>query len=104
NCVVTEIWQTQTLHQHSAVCMWIGSHPAITTGSKRSQFRSETTSIVEQLIGPIASHPLFEQRDVFRLLVHLAHWYLVAAPVIFDLFAIDFARAGPAFRRSQNNH
>ena len=39
-----------------------------------------------------------------RVFVHLAHGYLVRAPVAFGALAVDLLRAGPPFGRAEHDH
>ena len=71
--------------------------------SQLGEFGLEPALGVEQLLGPVALHPLFEDLDVLGL-VHVAHRHLVAAPVVLALLAVDLRRAGPALGRAEDDH
>src|SRR5262245_30267422 len=59
---------------------------------------------IEQLVRPVAFHPLFENAHMSRILVHLAHWHLVRAPIVLGAFAVDLLRAGPPLGRAKHDH
>ena len=89
--------------QQSAVGVGIIAHPAVTLRRKLGDFRLQPTVFVEEFFWPIALHPRFKNADVLWL-VHVTHWHLVAAPVAFALFAVDFRRTSPSLRRAEHDH
>src|SRR5215831_20679230 len=84
--------------------MGVRAHPAFSLRSEISQFGLQRASGVKELLRPIALHPLFEDLDVFRVLVHLAHRDLMRSPVAFRPLAIDLLRTRPSFRSAQHDH
>ena len=95
--VVAEVRHLQVAQQQAAVGVRVVAHPAVALRSQLGQFGLEPALGVEQLLRPVALHPLFEDADVLGL-VHVAHRHLVAAPVVLALLAVDLRRAGPALR------
>src|ERR1700737_4532318 len=84
--------------------MRIGTHTAGALRGEFGQFGPEAAVAVEELLGLIALHPLFEDAHMCRVLVHLPHWHLVRAPVTLGASAIDFLRARPALGRAKHDH
>ena len=80
--VVAEVGQAQVAKQQAAVGVRVGAHAALPSGAQLGQLGPEPAGVVEQLLGPVALHPLFEDADVARVVVHLAHRHLVRAPVV----------------------
>ena len=84
--------------------MGIGAHPACARRREGGQFGFQAAGRVEQLLGPVALHPGFEDAYVLRMAPHLAHRHLMRAPVAFLPLAVDLLWAGPAFRRAHDDH
>src|SRR5689334_17210164 len=84
--------------------MGVSAHTAFALRSQSGQFGLERAALVEELLRPIALHPLFEDCDVFGVLVHLAHRDLVSSPEIFRSLTIDLLRTGPSLRGAQYDH
>src|SRR5215475_12134536 len=84
--------------------MRIGAHAASALRRKLRELGDELAVIVEQLLGLVALHPFLEYAHVGRLLMHLAHWHLVSAPIVLSAFAVDFLRARPTFGRAKHDH
>src|SRR5262249_42035041 len=84
--------------------MRVSTHAA---GAPRGEFGNlglEPAGGVEKFRGSIALHPLLEDVDVGRLLVHFPHWHLMRAPVILGAFTVDFFRARPTLGRAEHDH
>src|SRR5947199_8264238 len=84
--------------------MGVSAHTAFALRSLGGQFGLQRASVVKELLRPIALHPLFEDFDVFRVLVHLAHRDLVRSPVVFRPLAIDLLRTRPSLWGAQHDH
>src|SRR5437899_1685100 len=84
--------------------MRVSAHTAFALRSQSGQFGLQRAALVKELLRPIALHPLFEDFDVFRVLVHLAHRDLVRSPEVFRPLAIDLLRTGPSLRGAQYDH
>jgi hypothetical protein len=78
--VVAKIGQLQIFQQQSAVGVRVVAHPAVAFRRQLGQFRFESAVGVEQLLRPVALHPLFEQGYVIGLGRHLGQRHLVRAP------------------------
>ena len=102
--VVAEIRQPQIAQQQAAIGVRVGAHAAAASRGELGQLGSEPAAVVEELLGPVALHPLFEDAHVRRVLVHLAHRHLVRAPVVLGALAVDLLRAGPALGCAQHDH
>ena len=101
--IVVEVRQPQILQQQTAVRVRIRAHPPRPDRRQVGELRLEPARRVEQLLRPIALHPLLENADVLGL-VHVAHRHLVTAPVALAELAVDLARARPALRCAQHDH
>ncbi len=95
--VLAEIGQAEIAQQQAAVGVRIRAHAAIAFGRQFGQFGNQPAGVIEQLFGLVASHPLFENREMLGLGAHLAERHLVGAPRVFDGHAVHFLGAGPAF-------
>src|SRR5207247_9919389 len=84
--------------------MGVSAHTAFALRSQGGQFGLQRASVVKELLRPIALHPLFEDFDVFRVLVHLAHRDLGRSPVVFRPLPIDLLRTRPSLRSAQHAH
>ena len=77
----------------------------VPVGRERLAARARAVPLgVEQLLGLVAAHPVFEQLQVRRVVAHVGERHLVRAPGAFDLVAVDLLRPGPALRRAQHDH
>jgi hypothetical protein len=102
--VVPEVRKPQVLEQQAAVAVGVGTHPPRPLGGHVGQLRLEPATGLEEFLGPIALHPVFEELHVRRVVVHLAHGHLVGAPESLGLLAIDLTRAGPPLGCAQDDH
>ena len=102
--VVAEVRQPQVVQQGAAVRVRIGAHPARPRRRQRGQFGFKAAGRVEQLLGPVALHPAFEDAHVLGVAPNLAHRHLMRAPVAFLALAVDLLRAGPALRGAHDDH
>src|SRR5215471_20874530 len=84
--------------------MRIGAHAARPLRSEVGQLGSKPAVVVEKLRRSVALHPLFKKADMGGVLVHLAHWHLMRAPVILGTLAIDFFWTSPALGSAQYDH
>ncbi len=75
--VVAEIRQFQVAQHQAAISVRVGAHAASAAGGEFGEFRPQAAVIVEEFGRPVTLHPLFEDGDVLRVLVHLAHRHLV---------------------------
>ena len=76
--IVAEVRHLQVSEQQAAVGVRVVAHPSVALRSQFGQFGLEPPLRVEQLFGPVALHPLFEDANVLGL-VHVAHRHLVRA-------------------------
>src|SRR5262249_1573544 len=90
--------------KQATVSVRIGAHTASAFRRQLRELGEELAVIVEQLLGHVALHPFFKYAHVARLLVHLPHWHLMGAPIVFSAFAVDFFGARPALRRAKHDH
>ena len=91
--VVAEIREPQISEEQAAVGVRVGAHAAAAVWGRASASSGRRlTAVVEELLGPIALHPLFEDAHVARILVHLSHRHLVRAPIALGPPAVDLLR------------
>src|SRR5262249_57707544 len=102
--VMTESGKPQFAQKQSAIRVRIGAHATGPSRGKVRQLGPEAAAAIEELLGSVALHPLFEDAHMGRVFVHLAHRHLVRAPVILGALAIDFFRARPALRSTDTDH
>ena len=102
--VGAEIRQVQVLQQQAAVGVRIRAHAARALGRQFGEFGDEGAVVVEQLLGPVALHPVFEDLEVLRLGGQLRERDLMGAESAFDLHAVDYLGPGPAFGRVEHDH
>src|SRR5579872_3988195 len=60
--------------------------------------------LIEEPLGLIAPHPLFDDAQVLGIRSHIEYRHLMSSPEILYLVPIDLLRSGPSFGRSKNNH
>ena len=99
--IIAKVGQAQIFEQHAAVGVRIGAHAPLAFRRQRGHLSFESAILIEQLLGLVALHPLFENLYVRGIFMHLAHRYLVRAPVTFGALAIDLLGTSPAFGRAQ---
>ena len=89
---------------HAAVRVRARAHAQLARRRQRGQLRDEHAALVEELLRPVAAHPLLEQLDVSLVAADIRHRHLVRAPRALDRLAVDLLRARPALRRAQDDH
>ena len=57
--------------QESAVGVRIRAHPAVSLRRDRSDFRFQRAAFIEQFVGPVTAHPLFEQFQMLGIFLHV---------------------------------
>src|SRR5262249_60497185 len=88
----------------AAVRVRVRAHAARPPRGKLGQLRHEAAVLAEELLGAVAAQPLFEDPEVVGVLADIGDRHLVRAPSAFDRKAVDLLRAGPALRRSEDDH
>ena len=101
---LAEVGHLERLQQQSAVGMRVHAHATAAFGRNLRQLRAEGALLVEEFLGLVALHPLFQQAQVIGLLANLAEWNLMRAPGIFDGLAVNKFRPGPSFGRTHDEH
>src|SRR4029077_16231756 len=71
---------------------------------KLGQLGAKPAAVIEELCRAVALPTLFEEAHMGRVLVHLAHWHLVRAPIVLGALAIDLFRTRPAFGCAKYDH
>jgi hypothetical protein len=75
----------------------VGAHPPRPNGCERLEFGDQRAGRVEQVLGPVAAHPVLELRAVLGVAAGLGERNLVGAPSALDRQPVDLLRPGPAF-------
>ena len=100
--VVTKVRHFQIAQQQAPVCVRIGAHAAPALGRQLTQLLDGRTVCVEQLLGFIASEPVFQQADMLLGVGRDRH--LMGAPVALDLCTVHKCRGSPALWGAQYDH
>src|ERR1700734_4359440 len=98
-----EVGHRERLQQFSAIGVRIEAHAAMACRSKRRKLIAEFAPFVEQLVRPVALHPVFELREMFGVL-EIGERDLMCAPGAFYRLAVHELWSGPAFLRAEHNH
>jgi hypothetical protein len=75
--VIPEAGQTKIAKEEAAVRVRVRSHAQLAFGRERTELSPQSAVLVEELLGPVALHPLFEQAKVIRVLARLGQRHLV---------------------------
>ena len=102
--VGAKIRQMQIPQQQAAVGVRIRAHAPRPFGRQLGQLGNERAVAIEQLLGTIALHPVFEHLQVVRLGGKIRERNLMGAESAFHLHAVHHFRAGPAFGRFEDDH
>src|SRR5215470_2802547 len=84
--------------------MGIRAHAAIAFRRQLGKLGYEFSVLVEQLFRTITPHPIFEDFQVFGVLLQIGNRNLMRAPRPFHRLSIDGFWASPALRRSHYDH
>jgi len=98
--VVAKVRQAQRLLEQPAVRVRVGAHAARALRRQREQRGRGRPVRVEELLGPIAPHPVLEHLEVRGVRLHVRHRHLMRAPEALDLVPVDGCRRGPPLRRA----
>ena len=102
--VVAEIGHAQRTAQPAAVRVRVRAHAARTLRRQCLELLDQPAVCIEQLLWPVALHPLLEQLEVVGVVAHVRERHLVRAPVALDCLARDLLRPGPALGAAQHDH
>ena len=84
--------------------MRVGAHAPVPARGQGLELRHEAPGGVEELLRPVAPHPLFQQLQIHGIVADVGERYLMRTPRPFDLVALDLLGSGPALGRSQDDH
>ncbi len=87
-----------------AVRLWNRAHALVSARTHLLEHFRGPALGVEELVGPVAAHPAFEQCQVGRVLANLRQRDLVRPPGSLHRYPVYESRSGPPFGRSQNDH
>ena len=102
--IVTKIRQPKIPEHQTTVGVRVGAHATAATRCEFGELRTEPATLVKQLPGPVAHHPVFEDAHMGGIVVHLSHGHLMRAPVAFGALAVDFLGARPSLGRAEHDH
>ena len=92
------------MQQEAAVRVRVGAHPAIAGRGLSGQLRQQPAFRVEELLGPVAAHPVLEAPKLVGTFSDAGEGHLVRAPRSLDRNAVDLSWPSPAFWRPENEH
>src|ERR1700691_4386008 len=93
----------QGLQHFPAIGVRIEAHAAMSCRGKRRKLLAELALPVEQLVRPVALHPVFELLEMLGVL-KIGQWDLMRTPSALDRLAIHELWSGPAFLRAAHHH
>ncbi len=102
--IVAEVGHRQVAQEQAAIGAGVGAHAAVAFGRERRELGRQPAALVEQLLGPVAAHPLLEHPEMLGIAPDLRDRHLMRPERALDLAAVDHFRAGPAFGRLQDDH
>ena len=104
--VVAEVGQPQVAQQQAAVGVRVGAHAPLARRAPARRARARSRPVcVEQLLGPVAPHPLLRAAATCSGLSAISRQrHLVRAQRALDRLAVDHLRPGPALGRAQDDH
>ena len=91
-----EIGHDQVAEQNAAVRVGIRAHAALAFWSEFGQLRLQASGFVEQLLRPVAPHPLFELLEFFGLCGRVAERHLMRTKGALHLMTLDHLRPRPS--------
>ena len=102
--IVAEVGHHQIAGETSTVGVRGRAHPQVTRGAERRGRSGESTTGIEELLGPVGPHPRLELREVLRILPDPGERHLVGTERALDQHAVDLVGAGPALRGAKHDH
>ena len=102
--VIGEIRQLEVFQQQTAIGVRVRAHAPLALRRKLRVFRAKSPVFVEELFGVITSHPILEHLQFIRARSRSVKRNLMSAERALDGLAVKLLGAGPALRRTQNDH
>ena len=102
--VLAEVGKLEGLAQKAAVGVGIAADAVGAPGGELAELFDQAAIFVEELVGPVALHPLLELLEVLGAGFGIEDRNLVCAPEAFDLVAVDLFGAGPALGGAEDDH
>jgi hypothetical protein len=102
--VVAEVRQPQVLQQYPTIGVGVGAHAPLAPRRQLPQLRDQAPRLVEELLGPVAPHPLLELLHVLGVLARSGQRNLVRAVAALHPVAVDDLGPGPALGRPEDDH
>ena len=96
--------EDEVAQQQAPVRVRVGAHPSIAGRRLSGQLGQQPAVLVEELLGPVAAHPLLEPASLVFAVPNSGERNLVRPPRSLDRNAVDLSRAGPALRRPEDEH
>src|SRR5262245_32426470 len=96
HAVLAKVWKLQFPPQQPSVGVRVGAHPPPALGGERSQLGYKAATRIEQFLGPVAAHPVFQKLQMLRVVTHIGTRYLVRSPEALDFVPPDFLGSRPA--------
>ena len=92
------------MQEQPAVRVRARTHPVLPARGQVAELGSEGAVVVEELLRPVAAHPLLELGEVRGIGTYAGQRHLVRPERALDAHAVDLAGTGPALRRPQHDH
>ena len=102
--VVAKVRQDEVAEELAAVCVRVRAHPSVAHRRESGELVSKPSSLVEELLGPVAPQPLLELAAMICVLAYGGERNLMRAPGALDRLSVHDTRAGPALRSTENQH
>ena len=102
--VIAEVGHLQRLQQPPAVRVRVGTHAPLPVGGERGQLLAQPAVLVEQLLGPVGTHPALELGQVGRLRREFGQRDLVCPEGPLHGQSVHHLRAGPSLGCAQHDH
>ena len=102
--VGTEVGKPQGTLEQPPVGVGVGAHPPHPLGSEGPELGRESALVIEQLGGPVGTHPLLQLHPVAVVLAGRGQRHLMRSPGALDRDAVDHLRPGPSLGCDQQDH
>src|SRR5581483_1791755 len=103
NSVLCKVGEIEIDQELSTICMWIGTHTAISPRSQRGKLRNKMTLFVKHIFWMIAVHPFLKHLQMCRVRLYIRYRHLVGTECSLNGHTIDYLWPGPAFRSTQDD-
>src|ERR1039458_4524760 len=103
-CIIRKIGHCECDKRSAAIHMRIAAHASIAHWSESCQLVNELPVLIEELLWFVASHPGLKDAEMLGVVTDRCERNLVRAEGALNRNSIHFLRAGPSFRRAEDDH